>query len=118
MGLDQFKDFGKRKVEKQEKNNYVWIYTRVSSKDQESNKSLANQTDAGNRYAGENGYEINNTFGGTYESASGDFTRTEFSKRINEIRVARKNPFAILIFTMSRFSRTGGKGIALADELI
>ena len=64
MGLDQFKNFVKRKVEKQEKNNYVWIYTRVSSKDQESNKSLANQTDAGNRYAGENGYEINNTFGG------------------------------------------------------
>ncbi len=118
MELDNFKSFvNKSKVESKPNNN-VWLYTRVSSKDQEANKSLQNQTDSGYKYSRENGYEITNNFGGTYESASGDFTRKEFMKLIQEIREAKKRPFAILIYTMSRFSRTGGSGISLAHEII
>jgi DNA invertase Pin-like site-specific DNA recombinase len=118
MGLEQFKIFGQRKEEKVDTSNSVWVYTRVSSRDQEANKSLSCQKEGSQKLADKEGYEITNTFGGTYESATGDFTRKEFSKLINAIRVAKVRPFAILIFTMSRFSRTGGKGIALAYELI
>lgn len=66
----------------------------------------------------DHGYFITNTFGGTYESASGDFTRKEFFKLIEAVRNAKDKPMAVLIFTMSRFSRTGGNGIALANELV
>ena len=118
MGLENFKSFVKNTKEEKKLNNDVWLYTRVSSKDQEANKSLENQKEFGYKYAKEHNYNITNTFGGTYESASGDFTRKEFSKLIQEIRDSNKKPFAILIYTMSRFSRTGGNGISLANELI
>ncbi len=118
MGLESFKSYITSNKEDKKTNNDVWLYTRVSSKDQEANKSLENQKEAGYKHAKEHGYSIANTFGGTYESASGDFTRKEFSKLIQEIREAKKKPFAILIYTMSRFSRTGGNGIALANELV
>ncbi len=118
MGLENFKSFVNRSKDEKKQTNDVWLYTRVSSKDQEVNKSLQNQKDSGYKYALENDYSISNTFGGTYESASGDFTRKEFSKLIQEIRDAKKRPFAILIYTMSRFSRTGGSGISLAHEVI
>ena len=118
MGLEDFKSFLKKNPEEKKLNCNVWLYTRVSSKDQEVNKSLENQKESAFSYAQENNYTISNTFGGTYESASGDFTRKEFSKLIQEIRDAKRKPFAILIYTMSRFSRTGGNGIALANELI
>lgn len=118
MSLNQFKQFVKFTDQNSEINTQVWLYTRVSSKDQEMNKSLQNQKEYGYKYAQENRFTITNTFGQTYESASGDFSRAEFTKLINEVRKAKKKPFAILIYTLSRFSRSGGSGIALAYELI
>jgi len=118
MGVEQFQQFIKKSIDEGVKNTDVWLYTRVSSKDQEANKSLETQKEAGIKYAKDNGYQINRIFGQTYESASGDFTRKEFSRLIREIKQSRKRPFAILIFTISRFSRTGGNGITLAHELI
>ena len=119
--MDLHKEFGQfiPKAKKEEKENRdVWLYTRVSSKDQFVNKSLGNQQEYGQRYAHENNYNLVMQFGATYESASGDFTRAEFKKLIQSVRKARKKPFAILIYKMSRFSRTGGQAIALATELI
>lgn len=118
MALDHFKHFAKGHEKKIDLNKEVWLYTRVSSKDQEANKSLENQREAGYRFASKNNYVISKTFGGTFESASGDFTRKEFSKLIDDIKQSRKRPFAILIYTMSRFSRTGGNGISLAHDLV
>ena len=116
--LDEFKKYALSKETIKEANNNVWLYTRVSSKDQFANQSLHNQNDSGEKFCSANNYNLIKIFGGTYESASGDFTRTEFKKLIDSIRKARKRPFAILIFKMSRFSRTGGSAIALATELI
>lgn len=118
MNLDKFASFTKKVKKVEVFNPVLWLYTRVSSKDQELNRSLETQKDAANRYANENGYSLGLTFGSTYESASGDFTRKEFMKLIYEVRSARKKPFAILINTISRFSRSGGGGIALAHELV
>lgn len=117
MGLEQFKPFVKKRKEEVKQNNEVLLYTRVSSKDQETNKSLKHQMDEGNRIAKEQNFIITSTFGGTYESASGDISRKEFMKLMTAVRSAKKKPFAILINTISRFSRTGGSAIALANEL-
>ncbi|HET8963522.1 MAG TPA: recombinase family protein [Chitinophagales bacterium] len=118
MSLEKFKSFGKKIEVIKHTNNEVWIYTRVSSKDQESNKSLTTQLEAGHKLAKEKNFIVTNTFGGTYESASGDISRTEFMKLMGAVRSSRKKPYAILIYTLSRFSRTGGNGISLANELV
>ena len=118
MGLEQFKVFTKKQSVTKNSNQDVWLYTRISSKEQQTNMSLENQKESGYKYAQKHNYQITKTFGGTYESASGDFTRKEFTKLLNEVKYARKRPFAILIFTINRFSRTGGKGVGIATELI
>ncbi|GAB1857340.1 recombinase family protein [Flavobacteriaceae bacterium MHTCC 0001] len=118
MELNYFEKFMKKSPEEEEQNNVVWTYTRVSSKDQEANKSLRYQKDYAIKYASENNLEITECFGETYESAKGDFTRKEFTKLINRVRKAKKRPLAIMIYKMNRFSRSGGQGIALATELV
>src|ERR1700752_168719 len=118
MSLEKFKEFTKKTIIEDTVTKNVWVYTRVSSKDQEMNKSLETQKSWAYKYAEKEGYSIIETFGGTYESASGDFTRKEFNKLLARVRAVRKKPFAILIYTMSRFSRSGGGGISLAHELV
>lgn len=115
---EQFKSFAKGYDKKVTSNNNVFIYTRVSSKDQESNKSLATQLDQARAHALAKGYNITFEFGGTYESASGDFTRKEFAKLIDEVRRSKNKPYAILLNTINRFSRSGGGGVSLATELV
>ena len=78
MSLDQFKSFARAHVKKIITNFEVWLYTRVSSRDQEQNRSLESQRDEGLKYAQGHNYNVTLTFGATYESASGDFTRKEF----------------------------------------
>ena len=115
---EQFKSFAKGYDKKVAKNNHVLIYTRVSSKDQESNKSLATQLDHARAYAKANNLSVLGEFGGTYESASGDFTRKEFKRLIEEVRRSKNKPYGILLNTINRFSRSGGSGVALATELV
>ena len=97
----------------------AWYYPRVSSKNQfENNKSIDNQNEVCYSYAKKNDIKITREFGGTYESAKGDFTRKEFMRLINEIKKSRKRPKYVLIYIMSRFSRTGGSAISLANMLV
>ena len=115
---EQFKSFAKGYDKKKEENFNVWTYTRVSSKDQESNKSLSTQSDNAKKFEKESNFYIEREFGGTYESARGDFTRKEFKKLIDEVRKAKKKPYGILLNTINRFSRSGASGVALAFELV
>tara|TARA_R110002049_G_scaffold275725_1_gene453843 strand:+ start:22042 stop:23688 length:1647 start_codon:yes stop_codon:yes gene_type:complete len=118
MDLNYFNKFSTFKEEKTTNKN-VWLYTRVSSKEQyTTNSSITNQQQKAEEYAKENGYTISTVFGGTYESAKGDFTRKEFKKLFEAIKKAKQKPCAILIFKMSRFSRTGANAIGLVSELI
>jgi len=117
---EYFEKFIKKEEKKQENKN-VWIYTRVSSKDQEANLSLENQKEYAYEYVKDNNLIITEEFGETYESASGDFTRKEFSKlihRLKNVKNTKEKPFAILIYKMSRFSRTGGNAISLAEKIV
>ena len=116
--FSDFEKFIKPKKLSPQKGTYVWSYTRVSTKDQSDNHSLDIQRIAAFEYAQKNGYEITKEFGGTYESASSDLSRKEFSRLINEVKSAKVKPFAILVYKANRFSRTGGSAIKLLLELI
>ena len=118
MGIELFKSFGKAKAKTQITNYDVWGYSRVSTKDQLENNSLECQQDAIKECASDLKFNLTEMFGSTYESASDDLTRKEFMKLIDAVERAKKKPYAILIFKMSRFSRTGGEAIGLAQKLV
>ena len=115
-------DYFKRYIPKNEevKSNFeVWSYTRVSSKEQfEKNGSVDRQKETNREYAEQNGYKITEEFGGTYESAKSDFTRKEFKRLIDKVTASRRKPRAILVYKMSRFSRSGGNAIGLVNALV
>ncbi len=93
------------------------VYTRVSSKEQaDKNLSLDFQRKAIEEYAGRNGFPIAASFGGTYESAKTD-GRKEFARMLDFVKKSRGAVSHILVYTLDRFSRTGGGAIKLAEEL-
>ena len=118
--LDSFRKYKKvKEIEDKTLIKEAWFYPRVSSKNQfDTNDSIENQNKVSQAYAKKNNINITKVFGGTYESASGDFTRKEFMRLINEIKRSRKRPKYVLIYIMSRFSRTGGNAISLANMLV
>ncbi len=117
--LDFFDSLKKNKKKTEKTNNEVWLYTRVSSKEQfQSNSSIQNQKKAAEELARKKGFVITNIFGETYESAKDDFTRKEFSNLIERVKKSNKKPFAIMIYKMSRFSRSGGQANGIVHELI
>ena len=119
MGIEKFQSFGRKsKIIAHSENKNVLKYTRVSSKAQKDNDSLEVQDEGTKSYADKRNFIITEEFGNTNESASNDFTRKEFMALIQRVRSARLKPYAILIYKMSRFSRTGGGGVALANELV
>jgi len=119
MNLAAFKKFSTFEEVKEVPKVDVWSYTRVSSKEQfASNGSVQTQKSVAKEFAIENNYNLTHEFGGTYESAKGDFTRKEFNNMIAEVRKSKTKPFAIMIFKMSRFSRSGSGGISVVHELV
>lgn len=118
VDLSLFQGFVKKSEVQEKKTKEVWCYTRVSTIDQKANYSLDNQFNAAKAYAVANGFELVKTFGETYESGKDDFTRKEFSRLIDEVKKAKVKPYAIIIYKMNRFSRSGGSGITLTDMLV
>jgi site-specific DNA recombinase len=97
--------------------NLVVMYTRVSGKGQfDKNDSLETQKKAIEEYAARNNLIIVSRFGDTYESAKTD-ARKEFQRMLDFIRHSKGSLSTILVYKMTRFSRTGGKAISIADEL-
>lgn len=93
------------------------VYTRVSSKEQaDKNLSLDFQKKTIFEYASKNGYKILSFFGGTYESAKTD-GRKEFQRMLDFIKKNKGSVSHILVYTLDRFSRTGGGAIKLAQDL-
>ena len=118
--LQQYSRFSKsRKKEKKiSLNREVWVYTRVSSKNQQDNYSLAFQREESEKFAAANGYQIGKYFGNDYKSASSDFTRKEFHDLITTVKKSSKKPFGILVYVISRFSRTGGNAVGIVNDLV
>ncbi len=93
------------------------VYTRVSSKEQaDKNLSLDFQRKTVVDYATKSGMDILCYFGGTYESAKTD-GRKEFQRMLDFIRKNKGRVSHILVYTLDRFSRTGGGAIKLAQDL-
>ncbi len=115
--FDKYKKMGKTQAIA--KNKDLWMYTRVSSKEQTKKKySIDGQISSIRKYAQDNGYVITKEHGGTYESAKGDLTRNEFNVLLDSVKRAKQKPFGIAIKFISRFSRSGGGAIGLVEELV
>lgn len=92
-------------------------YTRVSGKKQfDTNESIENQNKTINEFASRYNLEVVASFGDTYESAKTD-ERKEFKRMIDFCKRSKGRISTILVYKMTRFSRTGGKAISIADEL-
>jgi site-specific DNA recombinase len=97
--------------------NECVAYTRVSSKEQQDNTlSLSFQRKHIDEYANRHSLNIQEYFGGRFESAKTD-GRKEFQRMLTYIRQKRGKIRNILVYTTSRFSRTGGDAIKLAKDL-
>lgn len=92
------------------------IYTRVSSLDQLDNTSLQTQIEACRSFAEQNKLEIVGEFGGTYESAKSDEDRKEFRRMLTFLK-GRTTVTKIIVYSLDRFSRTGGGAISIIENL-
>lgn len=117
--VTNFRTYVKKREEPINTCKNVLLYTRVSSKDQaENNGSLETQLSGIKKYCGQKDYHIIGEYGGTYESAKGDFTRDEFMNLIENATNQNSKPFGIVVWIISRFSRTGASGIRILYELV
>lgn len=93
------------------------IYTRVSSREQAlTNQSLETQKKHCLQYALNHDLNVIGFYGGTYESAKTD-ERKEFNRMINYIKTNKEKVSFILVYSLDRFSRTGGNAIFISSEL-
>lgn len=117
--LSDFKPFIKKTKENPTENRRVMLYTRVSSKAQfDDNNSLQFQLDEMRKFCNDRGYQVQEVFGQTYESAKGDFTRTEFVKLLEAATKKKSKPFGIVVLQINRFSRSGAHSIGLLSDLV
>jgi len=117
--LSFFDSYIKKKKVNEQNNRDVIAYYRVSSKNQaDNNNSLVTQKKNIEDFCKREGYKIIEWKGGTYESAKGDYTRKEFSEMIESIKKKKNKPFGIVVFMMSRFSRSGSSSISILHELV
>ncbi|MCC9168630.1 recombinase family protein [Pontibacter harenae] len=108
---------GRKKVKAVARGKVAVIYTRVSTKEQaETNQSLETQLERCRLYADRHGYEVVETFGGTYESAKND-ERKEFQKMLDFVRKSRHKIGYIIVYSHDRFSRSGSNAIHITDQL-
>ena len=109
---DKFKNFSKGKpIQDDEIGGYCIIYNRVSSKEQLDGQSLETQMEKCEQYAGKLGMTITEKFGGTFESAKSDRERKEFNRMLDFLKKSKKSIKAVIVYSTSRFSRTGSTTI-------
>ena len=106
------KDFakGEKESERVEGGNAL-IYTRVSSSEQVDGQSLEVQLEKCREYAAKHSYTVLSEFGGSYESAKSDKERKEFNRMLTFIRKSKIKVDVVIVFSTSRFSRTGSTTI-------
>ena len=118
--LDSFASFGLKSTQSPIKltdTKTAVVYTRVSTKEQsDNNLSLSFQRRAIVEYAERSGITVAEYFGGTYESAKTD-GRKEFLRMLDFIKKNKGKISHLLVYTLDRFSRTGGAAIKLAQDL-
>lgn len=109
----QFVKYGS--VNKEKTDNCI-IYTRVSTKEQESGYSLDAQRKDCEEYAIKQGLNIMGYFGGTYESAKTD-ERKEFNRMLSYAKKSKEKITYIIVHMLDRFSRSGANAIYIKEQL-
>ena len=109
--LELLKGFAKGKEKIAKKGGRAVIYSRVSSKEQLEGFSLEVQMEKCEEYAQRKGYSVVERFGGSYESAKSDKERKEFNKMLKYVKAKRNRIDAVIVYSTSRFSRTGSTTI-------
>ena len=110
--------FGKGQKTVLKKGGQAVIYQRVSSKEQEFGFSPEVQMDVCRRWADGHGYEVVKTFEGEHESAKSDVNRKRFNTMLKFVEDKRNKIDAVIVYSTSRFSRTGAKGaLTIVEEL-
>ena len=109
--------FGKGKKTVLKKGGRAVIYQRVSSKEQESGFSPETQLERCYEWADRHGYEVAKSFEGEHESAKSDTNRKRFNEMLKYVKDKRNRIDAVIVYSTSRFSRTGTKSFSIVDEL-
>ena len=102
------------------KNEVVWSYTRVSTKDQfVNNGSIETQVNKIKAFAKENQLIITQEFDAEYESSKRINTQSTLKELMDKIKrtPVAKRPKMILIWSPSRFGRAGAEHIQLFVRL-
>ena len=115
MLKEELNAFGKGTNRIRPKSKSAVAYTRVSTKEQaDNNQSLATQSKYIDAYVRQNGIQLVERFGGTYESAQND-ERNEFQRMLEYVK--KKKIDMILVYSFDRFSRSGANAVYLAHQL-
>ena len=109
--LEMLKGFAKGKENIVKQGGRAVIYSRVSSKEQVEGFSLEVQREKCEEYAQRKGYVVVEHFGGTYESAKSDKERKEFNRMLKYVKRKQNRIDAVIVYSTSRFSRTGSTTI-------
>ena len=115
---DLRKKFGKGKKKTIKKGGRAVVYQRISSKDQESGFSPETQIEICYKWAENNGYEVVKCFQGEHESAKTDVNRKRFNEMLRFVKDKKNRIDAVIVYSTSRFSRTGTKSFSIIDELM
>lgn len=115
--LEIFRQFGKKNKNTERINGTnCLVYTRVSSKEQETGFSLDIQKRVIEETCINDNYKILAYFGGVYESAKND-ERNEFNRMLKFARNSKEKISVIMVYSVDRFSRSGANAIYIADQL-
>ncbi|MFT5823594.1 MAG: site-specific DNA recombinase [Crocinitomix sp.] len=115
--FDKMKAFARTARKKEVNLKNCVIYTRVSSSRQsDEHGSLDTQLRMCKEYAIKAKYNVIKYFGGTYESAKSE-ERGEFQKMMKFIESSETPINYILVYKLSRFSRSGANAIYLSEQL-
>ena len=116
--MEELKMFGKGEKKTLKKGGRAVIYQRVSSKEQEDGFSPAVQLERCYEWAERHGYEVVKCFEGEHESAKSDATRKRFNEMLKYVKDKKNRVDAVIVYSTSRFSRTGTKSFSIVDELL
>ena len=109
------KQFAKGKKRELKKGGRAVIYQRVSYIEQEDGFSPETQIERCQEWAKARNYQVIKIFQGKHESAKSDTKRKRFNEMLKFVKDKKNNIDAVIVYSTSRFSRTGSFNIV--DEL-
>lgn len=115
--FDAIKQFGKGKKTELKQGGRAVIYQRVSSREQELGFSPETQMKICRQWAEQHKYTVVKSFEGESESAKTDTNRKRFQLMLKFVKDKKNRIDAVIVYSTSRFSRTGTESFSIVDEL-